>query len=597
MIESSRLRRVVRLALALTIVTLSLVAVGMEQNSLPAAPVMIGLVVATSLLVVVDRLRRPSWLTNELPSPGNDLCNAAQAIVDATPGPALIADRLGRILYQNGADQSLFGKASFLDRWRSRIEDARAVSQAFAAARDLQAWFGWTTILDRFGNERNAAVEITPIVGRNGSADIILITQAIDSSTYQSMTSAMSSIAREPMFLANVSHEIRTPLTSMLGFTDALIDDLEKCKASTDSISAACTIKRNGQHLLSIVNDILDLSKSRSAKMKVDRRPCRLQDITREIGDLFHQRFAEKNIAFEIVLGRFLPPVINTDATRLKQIMMNLIGNALKFTQQGKVKVSLELPPDNPRSLAISVEDTGMGMSTETLSKLFNPFVQGDGIKQKFGGTGLGLTISKTLAQALGGDIQVESQPGIGSKFTATVEIGSIDGIPLTVTPAGYSVDRKRTWNEAIKQVPRGLRILAVEDSVDNRNLLGLLFKKIDANVTFAVDGSEAVEAHRQAMSAGTPFDLILMDIELPIMSGHEATRMIRHSDLQTPILAFTAHVLAGDAKTCLQVGCNDYIGKPIDREGFYSTIARYAPKPRNITANESQAMAEPALS
>ncbi len=147
------------------------------------------------------------------------------------------------------------------------MDDARSVSQAFAAARDLQAWFGWTPMLDRSGNERNAAVEIKPIVGRGGSADIFLITQAIDTSPHQSMNGAtMATVPREPMFLANVSHEIRTPLTSMLGFTDALIDDLEKHNASIDSISAASTIKRNGLHLLSIVNDILDLSKSRSGR-------------------------------------------------------------------------------------------------------------------------------------------------------------------------------------------------------------------------------------------------------------------------------------------------------------------------------------------
>ncbi len=331
--------------------------------------------------------------------------------------------------------------------------------------------------------------------------------------------------------------------------------------------------------------------------MKVDRRPCRLQDIAHEINDLFQQRFTEKNVEFEIVLGRFLPPIINTDATRLKQIVMNLVGNALKFTERGKVKVSFELPPDNPRSLAISVEDTGMGMSPETLKKLFSPFVQGNGIKQKFGGTGLGLAISKTLAQALGGDVQVESQLGVGSKFTATVDIGSIDGIPLTVTHAGYSVDRKRSWIEAAKRLPLGLRILAVEDCIDNRNLLGLLLKKIDAIVTFAVDGSEAVDAHRQAVAEGRPFDLILMDIGLPIMSGHDATRIIRQSDQQTPILAFTAHVLSGVAQHCLEVGCNDYIGKPIDREGFYSTIARYAPKTENGVTEESKSLAHPILS
>jgi len=377
-------------------------------------------------------------------------------------------------------------------------------------------------------------------------------------------------------FLANMSHEIRTPMTAILGFAELMLDaDLSPGERR------ACieTINRNGKHLLTIINDILDLSKVEAGKMAVERIACSPGEVVAEVASLMRERAAGKGLTFDVEFCGAVPKRIQSDPTRLRQILINLVGNGVKFTETGGVRLTVR--PDDGAStsrLCFEITDTGIGMSEELQQRLFEPFVQADGSTTRtFGGTGLGLTISKRLAKILGGDITARSAPGQGSSFFLIVETG----VPVDVetveeaaesTDVPHGPDRQHGDGEPTLAP----RILVAEDGLDNQRLLSLLLSKTGAEVALAENGHVAVDKALAAVEEGRPFDLILMDMQMPLLDGYGATVALRDQGYGGPIIALTAHTMDGDRERCLQAGCNDFVAKPIDRPQLLESVAAH---------------------
>ncbi|MDX1925622.1 MAG: PAS domain S-box protein [Pirellulaceae bacterium] len=383
-------------------------------------------------------------------------------------------------------------------------------------------------------------------------------------------------------FLANMSHEIRTPMTAILGYADLLAEYLLEVQAEERTREYVQTIKRNGDHLLSIINDILDISKIEADKMTIEQIAVSPALVVREVMTLMNVKAQAKGIQLEAYASTTTPSSIQTDPTRLRQILVNLVGNAIKFTEVGSVKVIIHVNPAFPKQLCFEVQDTGIGLSEQQLSQLFQAFEQADtSMTRKFGGTGLGLRISKRLAMMLGGDISVSSTLGQGSIFSVRIDTGEISGSSMLdatqvnqLLAGGQAVTNttKTEMNPATRKQLDGLRILLAEDGPDNQRLITFLLRKAGAEVQLVENGKLAVEALTQdATTSGRlldplPFDLILMDMQMPILDGYEATRLLLSKGCKIPILALTAHAMSSELAKCTDAGCSFRITKPVDR-------------------------------
>ena len=374
-------------------------------------------------------------------------------------------------------------------------------------------------------------------------------------------------------FLANMSHEIRTPMTAILGFAEILETNIIK----PDNVEAIRTIKRNGEHLLEIINDILDLSKIEAGKIIVERTECSPHQLVADVASLMRMRAQAKGLSLHVEFQGPLPETAMLDAVRLRQILINLVGNAVKFTETGKVRLVTQLVglDGGEPQLQFDVIDEGIGMSKAQMSNLFKPFTQADtSTTRKFGGTGLGLTISKRLAQVLGGDITPAGIPGKGCTFRVTIAIGSLQETRMI---------EKRTESEAkpaerppaatSKKGDLDCRVLLAEDGPDNQQLISYFLKKAGADITVADNGQIAFDLASAAEAEAKPFDVILMDMQMPVLDGYQATRQLRDAGYARPIIALTAHAMEGDREKCLAAGCDDYASKPINRERLIDVI------------------------
>ena len=394
-------------------------------------------------------------------------------------------------------------------------------------------------------------------------------------------------------FLANMSHEIRTPMTAIMGFTENLLDpDL----SPSDRLNAVHTVRRNSEHLLQLINDILDVSKIEASKLEVEHIPCKVVPLLEDVRDLMSVRARQKNLPFDIVYEGVIPERIHTDPTRLRQVLVNLTGNAIKFTSQGGVRLVTRLvdaapigrtAPTEPTEpmLQFDVVDTGIGMTPDQLARLFRPFAQADAsTTRKFGGTGLGLMISKRLAELLGGDITVESTPGEGSLFRATVAAGSLDGVKMLDDAAATAATANHLDTAATTELDvdrLACRILLVEDGLDNQRLITHVLEKAGAEVTIVENGQLAVDVALPTVNRAVgddshrPFDVILMDMQMPVMDGYQATTVLRRNGYTGPIIALTAHAMASDREKCLAAGCDEYVTKPVNRRVMLEAIER----------------------
>ena len=397
-------------------------------------------------------------------------------------------------------------------------------------------------------------------------------------------------------FLANMSHEIRTPMTAIIGYAELLGDIGDRSKAPPERLAYIDTIRRNGDHLLSIINDILDLSKIEAGKMSIERVALNPLQILHDVESLMSVKARDKSLSLRVVQDSDVPATIVSDPVRLRQIIVNLVSNAIKFTETGGVTVRVStVEPQSPEPrLLVSVQDTGIGMTPKQVAGLFNAFQQADAsTTRRFGGTGLGLRISKSLARMLGGDVTVESEPGKGSTFTLVVATGPLAGVEMINAERGRVVVRTDRPAEAAPAAAspaepgsgplRGVRVLLVEDGPDNQRLISHHLRRAGAEVTIADNGRIALEKLTiDATVEGTmrdpaPFDLIVTDMQMPEIDGYSLAMRLRAGGWRRGIVALTAHAMEGDAQKCLKAGCDAYATKPIDRPALIEVCRKWA--------------------
>ena len=374
-------------------------------------------------------------------------------------------------------------------------------------------------------------------------------------------------------FLANMSHEIRTPMTAILGLTESMLDpDL----SDSERLDSILIVRRNGEHLLQIINDILDISKIEAGKVDVENIRCCPMHLVADVKSLMQMRANAKNLVFNVEFIGAVPEFIYTDPTRLKQILVNLLGNAIKFTEEGGVRLVIGFIHDDAESvIQFDVLDTGIGLTGKQIDELFEPFNQADATTtRRFGGTGLGLAISRRLAQLLGGDLTVQSTPGHGSAFRLRIKTGPVDDVKMLDKFAMASITRSKLPGDTQSAIPTITgRLLLAEDNSTNRLIIQRILEKAGASIISVVNGKLAVEAALEAMEQGEPFDVIIMDMQMPVMDGYHATTLLRQKNYNGPIIALTAHAMSDDRQKCLDAGCDDFATKPINRMDLIETI------------------------
>ncbi|WP_139260348.1 ATP-binding protein [Duganella sacchari] len=365
-------------------------------------------------------------------------------------------------------------------------------------------------------------------------------------------------------FLAMMSHEIRTPLTAVIGFAEQLE---HAGRAETSELGRI--ILRNSQHLLSLINDILDMSKVESGKLVLESVAFSPEEALNAVSALMRTSAAQRGIAYQAAMHGPCPAALLGDPTRWRQILLNLVSNAIKFTEYGEVEVAVWYDSE-AQLLGCRVRDTGIGMSEDQVAGLFTPFTQADSsVARRFGGTGLGLYLVRQLASAMGGGIQVASVKGQGTTMTVTIRAAVAAALPSVAASAA-----------APGQVAG--RVLVVEDGADNRLLISKLLQRMGAEVACAADGEQGVQSALAALP-----DLVLMDIQMPILDGLGATRRLREAGFRRPIVALTANVLAEDHARYRQAGFDDWLAKPIERAAFEAVVARYLRRLAPLTSFE----------
>ena len=389
----------------------------------------------------------------------------------------------------------------------------------------------------------------------------------------QAKAAAESASQAKSDFLANMSHEIRTPMAAILGYVDILLRQVSE----PDDVECLRVIQRNGVHLLEIINDILDLSKIEAGRLQLETVPVSLEQVLGEVMSLMNVRAAEKNLPLTLEFDGPVPKEIQSDPTRLRQILMNLLGNAIKFTEEGSVALRARLLDD--RLLQISVHDTGIGIAEEHLGHLFQAFSQADtSVTRRFGGTGLGLVISRKLIEMLGGSIEVESQPGGGSTFTFTVATGDLLGVDRVA--GGPVALRSAPEEPSPASLPdlSGLSVLVVDDRRDIRYLVQSYLEEAGASVETGGDGQAALDHLQRTIP-----DVLVLDMQMPRLDGYSTARELRQRGFSLPILALTASAMKYDRDLCLQAGCDSYLSKPVERGALLRQVDLLARRGKTV--------------
>ncbi|MFK7856965.1 MAG: ATP-binding protein [Granulosicoccus sp.] len=523
-----------------------------------------------------------------------------RSALDTIAEALIVIDRQGDIVLANAAFASLNGssaesllgiKAESLD-WVLGEENTDAPWQAaFLSGNPTRN--GMVGFIDEAGETRKFLVNCSPITGDKGrvggvliSMDDVTLLEEKEMLLRQSMLAAEEANQAKSAFLSNMSHEIRTPMTAILGFTEVL---KRGGNLSGDERSRHLrTISNSGQHLLELINDVLDLSKVESGAMDVESIETSIAKMAHEVTKVLRVKAEEKQIDLTLEIKTDLPEHMFSDPSRVRQIMTNLVGNAIKFTESGGVTLSLSHDEPNQR-VKIAVSDTGIGMNEAQLSTIFDAFTQADSsITRRFGGTGLGLSISRKLAEALGGDIRVDSKPGEGSTFTIELPTGDVTAARyLSSEELFASFDDVTHAAETQWQFPAS-QVLVVDDGVENRELLSIVLNDLGITVTLAENGLMGFELAQQR-----DFDLVLMDIQMPVMDGYEAVAAMREAGLALPVVALTANAMKGYEQKILDAGFSHYQTKPIDLDALTELLARLLGGARNHEKGESDSASD----
>ncbi|MCX6110627.1 MAG: response regulator [Proteobacteria bacterium] len=519
----------------------------------------------------------------------------AEAIIQTTPVPLLVLDGALRIVTANQAFLSHF-RVARAETTVTKIYDLGNGQWNSPGLRQLLE-----EILPKNELMENFIVDHEfPLLGRrtmrlsarrlaqqgNQDARILLAIQDVTEqqlfkeAIIASKDTAEAASQSKSDFLANMSHEIRTPLGAILGYTELLANPQQE---APEILQCATRIRKNVEHLTELIDDVLDIAKIEAGKLEIEKsRFMLLPELAETIVSL-RGRAESKGLAFDLKFAGDIPESICSCATSMRQVLLNIIGNAVKFTDHGCIGITVSLVPGATKTdaakLQFTVSDSGNGLTEEQRSRLFKPFSQADNsVTRRYGGTGLGLILARHLAKALGGDVQLtESQIGKGSTFTITIDPGPLEGVRMLQHQTDADLTQKGAvvtdWFIGNKRLT-GLRVLLAEDVPDNQLLIAHFIKNSGATIAVVDNGLQAVDAAK----TGT-FDVILMDIQMPLMDGYEATKQLRASGCLTPVIALTAHSMRGEREKCLAAGCVDYISKPVKPGLLIEVIARVASK------------------
>jgi PAS domain S-box-containing protein len=499
-------------------------------------------------------------------------------LLDIAPVGIALMDPKGNILAWNKSAQQLSG-----------LSEREAISSQFPSIFSLVG-DELHTIVRRAGSssqaitaeatrQRNGKVNYFEITVGNldqeHSQNYMLVIQDITArhedkiALVQAKQLAEASNEAKSRFLANMSHEIRTPIGAMLGFLDLL---KQPGNSASDAHDYIATIDRNGHQLLRLIDDILDLSRIEAGKVNIVMARFSLMQLLADVQSMMNFKAEEKGLRFLINFLTGIPDHMVSDPVRMRQVLYNLIGNAIKFTEKGSVELNVSFARD---ALSFAVTDTGIGIADDQRSILFQPFMQADQtVARKFGGTGLGLALSRRLAEVLGGSLVLaQSQPQVGSTFVFSVPANTSGDFKLVGLEHLHKTSEAdhQTKDDDSKFPLRHMRLLLVEDSADNRLLITRLLKGAGAEVDFATDGEAGV-----AKALSQHYDVVLMDVQMPICDGLEATRRLRKAGYSRPVIALTAHAMEEERKKSFIAGCTDHLTKPINRAVLIQTISRY---------------------
>ena len=391
---------------------------------------------------------------------------------------------------------------------------------------------------------------------------------------------AISGNKAKSRFLANMSHEIRTPMNAIIGFTELLADE----QLTDEQRKYINIVRDSGSNLLNLINDILDLSKIEANQFDTEITCCSLGQLLNSVELLMKPKVTKKGLDFKIKADNRLPAEICTDPPRLRQCLINLIGNAIKFTEQGHVHVNVSMQQEDGKALIrFDIEDTGIGIPDDKHKDIFESFIQADNTTgRKYGGTGLGLAITKQLAGLLDGKLSMTSQVSKGSVFSLFIPAG-VDINEQSLSD-GYNADSKlNAKSDSFDQPELSGHVLVAEDSPTNQILIKSLLERLGLQVTIVEDGNEA---RQKALTQ--QFDLIFMDMMMPHMNGYEATKAIRNEGVETAIIALTANAMKDDDKKCIEAGCDGYLAKPIDRRELLKTINKYLASEEKVLSGKT---------
>ena len=520
--------------------------------------------------------------------------------LEAIPDGVMVINKRKEIVLLNQSGREILGikasKVETLDDNLSQVKlvdptryHVRFTTESLPISRGLEGekLIGNKIDLIKDNKIYHLETNVQPVIGLDGeiTSAITVFRDITERANYEATLEkarvlAEKSVRVKDIFLSNVSHEIRTPLNAIIGFTNLLFGEV----TSPKSLEFVSYIQVASKNLLELINDILDFSKIEAGQVQLEKIPTSINELVESISVIVNQRANEKGIHYQYIMSKELPEVVETDKLRLTQILLNVCGNAVKFTENGSVKLLVEPVGEiinDVQMIRFEVRDTGIGISKDKINDVFNRFVQAtESTTRIFGGTGLGLSIVKSLVHIFDGTLNLQSEIGKGSTFTIEFPLKVLNNASLP----------EETDKEIISYASiASMRVLAAEDNILNQKLLQAIFQKLGVDLTIVNNGQEALD-----VLAEKPFDLILMDIQMPVMDGYTAIKQIRSTISKTiPIITMTAHAMVGEKEECLSIGANSYISKPFKEKELMFTISQLGSKDIPESAAPQPAPAE----